>query len=265
MLQIANTQHLSQVLAFVKQEPDLNLFFIADLEFYGISTDFMTVWIDDPDQLGVVVLQYHANLLVYSPKLTFNPQEIIDLVVERKIRCLSCGEAVYLYLMPYLPNSTKVHHDIFAKLTNLITPTFDLTPARVATGEDALAIMTSQHQIAEFRDLMGNDLTLNASNCKQRINEGFTRHYIIAEDDIVVANANTSAGCSVAAMIGGVYTLPQYRGRGYATSVVYHLCYDLLQNNITPLLFFENPKAATIYHALGFEDFGHWYMCTFTI
>jgi uncharacterized protein len=260
MLREANNNDLPLIMSLLKQEPDLNLFFIADIEFYGIKTDFMTIWVDE--LVLTIVLKYHLNMLVYS-QIAFDVQEILDLATSLHIRCLSCGEQAAKQIIPLLSNNTKVRHEVFAKLTNLIKPAFPLTEAHLAHSSDACAIITSQHQISEFADLMGNDIQLNITNAATRITEGFTKHYIIIQDDKVIANANTSATCSVAAMIGGVYTLPAYRGQGLATSVVYYLCQDLLAHHQTPVLFFENPKAASIYHALGFEDFGNWYMITF--
>ena len=61
-----------------------------------------------------------------------------------------------------------------------------------------------------------------------------------------------------AGLIGGVYTLPEMRGRGYAASCVSALCRDLQADGKTPCLFYENPVAGRLYRRLGFVEVGQW-------
>jgi predicted GNAT family acetyltransferase len=63
---------------------------------------------------------------------------------------------------------------------------------------------------------------------------------------------------SDAGLIGGVYTLPSSRGKGYAAACTALLASDLLQDNKTPCLFYENPIAGKVYRRLGFEDASRW-------
>lgn len=61
-----------------------------------------------------------------------------------------------------------------------------------------------------------------------------------------------------AGLIGGVFTQPQARGRGYAAACTAALSLDLQRDGKTPVLFFENPVAGRIYRNLGFEECGKW-------
>ncbi len=61
-----------------------------------------------------------------------------------------------------------------------------------------------------------------------------------------------------AGLIGGVFTQPQARGRGYAAACTAALAIDLQQDGKTPVLFFENPVAGRVYRQLGFEECGKW-------
>ncbi|CCP24134.1 GNAT family N-acetyltransferase [Mycoplasmopsis cynos] len=56
-------------------------------------------------------------------------------------------------------------------------------------------------------------------------------------------------------MIGGVFTLNEHRGKGYANDCVLSLCLKLLNQNITPVLFFDNPIAGKMYYKIGFKDY----------
>jgi GNAT superfamily N-acetyltransferase len=61
-----------------------------------------------------------------------------------------------------------------------------------------------------------------------------------------------------AGLIGGVYTLPSARGKGYAAACTAALSQDLQRDDKIPCLFYENPLAGRIYRRLGFEDAGRW-------
>jgi GNAT superfamily N-acetyltransferase len=61
-----------------------------------------------------------------------------------------------------------------------------------------------------------------------------------------------------AGLIGGVYTLPAARGRGYAAACTAALSLDLQKDGKQPCLFYENPVAGRVYRRLGFEEAGQW-------
>ncbi len=61
-----------------------------------------------------------------------------------------------------------------------------------------------------------------------------------------------------AALIGGVFTSPIGRGRGYASACTAALSLDLQRDGKLPCLFYENPAAGRIYRRLGFEEIGQW-------
>lgn len=61
------------------------------------------------------------------------------------------------------------------------------------------------------------------------------------------------------AMIRGVYTLPSFRGRGFATSVCSALAKELARTNKNPIVWVDeqNPSARKVYEKIGFKDMGH--------
>jgi predicted GNAT family acetyltransferase len=61
-----------------------------------------------------------------------------------------------------------------------------------------------------------------------------------------------------AGLIGGVYTLPSVRGKGYAAACTTLLAADLQRDGKVPCLFYENPIAGQVYRRLGFEDASKW-------
>ncbi len=61
-----------------------------------------------------------------------------------------------------------------------------------------------------------------------------------------------------AGLIGGVFTNPASRGKGYAAACTAALCLDLQRDGKMPCLFYENPVAGRVYRRLGFEEIGQW-------
>ena len=259
MFKLISEEHLPVTMAFLKKDPDLNLFFIGDIEQFGLQNDFMQVWLDDLKTPHSALLRYRKNLLLYSDDLSFSPKEILGYIQRYDVDCFSCGEKVFEKMQSVFDPACLIKDCDMAKMTK-IQAFQDSSLVRIATPEDARAIVESLCSIREFADYRLIDPDAETPIYQKRLQNRENFHFIIKENNRVVANANTSAMSSVSAMIGGVFTLPECRNKGYATAVVGRLCSFLLEHKITPILFFENPKAASIYHRLGFKDFGKWFM-----
>ena len=84
------------------------------------------------------------------------------------------------------------------------------------------------------------------------------RIFVAEEGGVLVSAALTNAETPEMAMIGGVFTPPDRRNRGYATACMDALCRELLCDGIQPCLFYDNPQAGSIYRRLGFREIGTW-------
>jgi GNAT superfamily N-acetyltransferase len=86
------------------------------------------------------------------------------------------------------------------------------------------------------------------------------RTYVAEIDGHIVAGASTSAETPAAAMIGGVWTAPAMRNRGYSTAVVAALARELLEEQRRLYLFYlvDNVPAAHVYNRVGFHVVGPW-------
>ena len=91
-----------------------------------------------------------------------------------------------------------------------------------------------------------------------------TRVFVVEEPSLG-RRAGRIASCALlnvegrdAGLIGGVYTLPSARGKGYAAACTAQLAADLQRDEKMPCLFYENPSAGKVYRRLGFEDASRW-------
>ena len=251
-----------RILAFAGKEPELNLFLIGDLEFYGFGTDFLKVWIEE-DPAGnprTILLKFHGNMLLCGEDAGKDPKALLEIVAANGGVFLSCSGTVFPHLKPFLPQEADIRPMKMARMKTFRDPGFPLEPASLAQPEDAGDILRGMWKIEEFQPLLTGTPEQRIPRTEAMIESGFEVHYLIRQNGALAAHATTSVASSKAAMIGGVFTPVEFRGKGLATAVVTRLCKDLLDSGKTPVLFFENPEAASIYHRLGFEDFADWFI-----
>jgi uncharacterized protein len=85
-----------------------------------------------------------------------------------------------------------------------------------------------------------------------------TRLWVAEQAGKIVATALTNAETSRLAMIGGVYTPPAMRGRGFSQAVCSALCAELMAEQKQPILYWGTPAAGAVYRKLGFRATGRW-------
>jgi len=76
----------------------------------------------------------------------------------------------------------------------------------------------------------------------------------------LVSSVATTAETSDTAIIVGLMTLPEYRGKGFGTLCLLRICQDLINNGKTVYLTYDNPNAGRIYRKIGFREIGMWWM-----
>lgn len=85
-----------------------------------------------------------------------------------------------------------------------------------------------------------------------------TRVWVASIEGAIRAAALTNAEAASMGMIGGVYTMPEWRGRGLSQAVCSALCADLIGEGVVPLLYWDTPAAGAVYRKLGFRRIGVW-------
>lgn len=130
------------------------------------------------------------------------------------------------------------------------------------SGFERLFGLQEQYEIEE---VLPAGRTFDGAACRLRLRHALNTQYILAleaPDGAYVSKAGTNAVGFGFAQIGGVFTPPAARRRGYARAVVSALAEKILQGGRRPVLFVkkENGAAAALYHSLGFRK-----ICGYTI
>jgi predicted GNAT family acetyltransferase len=101
---------------------------------------------------------------------------------------------------------------------------------------------------------------LNPTTCRLALNSILSKEQslIACLDNRIVGKINTNAASFTRVQIGGVYVLPEYRGRGIGRRMTAVFAGELLAQGRGVTLFVKknNQAAQRIYRQVGFEDAG---------
>ncbi|MBU1672617.1 MAG: GNAT family N-acetyltransferase [Actinobacteria bacterium] len=87
---------------------------------------------------------------------------------------------------------------------------------------------------------------------------------VVEVDGRIVSKAEATAAPGYGAQVGGVYTLPGARGRGYSQACVAHLCRRCLETvpSCSLTVHKDNYPALGVYHRIGFSRVAEWLIAT---
>ncbi|MEG0309256.1 MAG: GNAT family N-acetyltransferase [Clostridium sp.] len=250
-----NSSYKKQLLAFLWEEKEINLFIIGDVETYGFDDEIVSYWADfhENGEMIAVLMKFYEDFTVYS-KNEFDILGFSKIIKDNNFKVLSGEKSVVEKFSNHIEILEK-RNMYFAKLDKFdkLDKCTLSTPVRQTKEEDVIKIYELQTILNGKEDL----------KILERLQSKFTHKYgrgyhIVNDNNEAISSAETTAENSCSAMIVAVCTNPSYRKHGYATAVVSKLCRDLLLEKKTVCLFYDNPVAGEIYKNLGFEDIGFW-------
>lgn len=240
-------------LALVSQEPVLNLYFLGNAAALCFDDPIWEVWGDFVGGTLVgVLMRYTAGWNVYDTPGTDLEAfaRIIDnhpIIARRLQDNVQTAPSLLPLLRNYVP--TRVEEQTLCRLrAEDFRDDAPPWPVRRATWRD-LEVLAQFYARAE-------EMTRSRPGVERPLRDG--RVFVVEEGGEIVSAALTNAEIPGMAMIGGVYTPPRHRGRGYARACVAALCRELLAEGKTPVLYYGNPAAGHVYRRLGFIPIGTW-------
>ncbi len=242
-----------KLLPFLYREKELNLFIIGDIENAVLDNENVKLFVDEEsEKINGVLLKYFDSFVVYSPK-TMDYRSAAKLILEDHAKIVS-GKAEHIEVLKPFLDGNIVNEKImyFSKLFEL-KPFENDDEVELASENDAQEILKLLSKIPEFRPQSAEAFITSMRN-------GSSRRYFIRKEGKIVSTASTAAECKEMAMIVAVATDPKYRKRGLATKIMNKMCLDLVRENKTVCLFYDNPEAGKIYERIGFRQMAFWKM-----
>lgn len=277
-----------RLLEYVSREPEVNLFFVGDIENYGLESETVSVYaFPDGDQWDCVLLRYFDMYIVYSPRADFKVEAAAAFLKERQVDSISGKTELVRRFLPYYPamnlketylcrcgeaglHSVRREKEAEQFLISAMGQKAEMPGSGTDVPEDKVEIRSLlaeecpklvelYREIKEFTRVQENpekaQKTMEADFSSGELAVG------VFENGTLAAAARTSGSNSRSAMLVGVATRPGFRKKGYATAAVAELCRRVFAGGRQFLcLFYDNPEAGRIYHRIGFEEVGFYGM-----
>lgn len=244
---------------YLMEEPEINLFILGDIERFGFDAEVQTLWGDfeKDGQLKGVLLRYEENYIPYYKDPDYDITDFENIInVDPKMHIIS-GKASLTAPFQAIMDDPVVKSTYFCKLTEASHLEPYEERIQCAVPEDAGRILALLSEIDEFRETISS----TEARMRENLQSGAARVYFVADQNgDLLTVAQTTAENSRSAMIVGVATRPGYRGQGLMSKCLSRLCHDLLSEGKTLCLFYDNPKAGSVYHRLGFVSMDKWLM-----
>jgi predicted GNAT family acetyltransferase len=251
-----------KVLAFLVDEAAFNLFIIGDIENFGYDSDFQEIWAEfnEIGSIRAVLLRYYDSYIPYA-KGEFDASAFTRIIMEDSDLKVVQGkteviEQFRFMEVPGFPLNEK-RSMYFAELKRMdrLNGFGESNRVKKARVEDVDGILRLHEQIDEF-----SAVPPDRNRMVSKFESKSGRTVLIEEKGEVVSAASTTAENAYSAMVVGVMTKSDCRGKGYASMCMAALCKEILKEGKTLCLFYDNPAAGNIYNRLGFRDIGMWEM-----
>lgn len=252
MIKKLDKTYHNKLMKLLSKDLEFNLFIIGDIENNGYDNYFLQVWgeVDEKNEIVSVLMKYFSYAVFYSCKEDYDVDGFIDLLESIRYDELSgkkeCIEPLIQKLDYY--KKRDVNFCKLCKSDYIDSAKLKYKVKKIKFG-NINKVVKLYSEIDEFYDSTPESIKANLKS---------GRGYCIEVDKKVVSMAKTTSENDTHAMIIGVGTHPNYRGYGYATNCMLKLCKEILKENKTLCLFYDNKEAGYIYEKLGFEFVGTW-------
>ncbi|MBN2381952.1 GNAT family N-acetyltransferase [bacterium] len=258
MFRKMNESDREAALGFLIEDLAYNVFCFGDIENFGFEAPFLDVWGDysDQDTLRSILLRYYTHYLIAAPGNDFDQAGAVRILQTATSPWYMSGKEEIVKRLAPLAGLTYLRYQYLAELDPLIEeksqPEY---PVEWATRETIHEVFALMNTIVEFN--FNKDST---DSFLQNLESGTGRTVFMKMSGGVVSSASSAAENSRSAMIVGVCTAPEFRGKGYASYCMVQLCRTLIDDDKRVFLFYDNPAAGRIYKRIGFRDIGRWAM-----
>lgn len=277
-MRILHEEDREQLLGYVRKEPEMNLFLIGDLENFGIENETVNFYLhEERDRWDFVILRFHQFFILYSQYEDYNAEEAIAFLNNQKTDCISGKTELLKQIAPAFPqwaidntymsrcdhveNDVRLPHSEQSNASDNMSDAEDLILRRLEEIDvpEAIDLLADIEEFA--KTYKKNERDEHIKRMKDEMAQGSKVTVGGFLNGQLVTVASTSAENSESAMVVGVATVKEHRGKGYASAVVTALCQDCFERGKKYIcLFYDNPVAGRIYNRIGFREIGKYGM-----
>lgn len=241
---------------YVSHEESLNLFIIGYVENYGFSSYSQDIWSQmKGGNITSIILKTKSTLIIYSLKNDFDIEEMKHHIKDLDVESISGKKCVIDRLI-------SEYKDFYEKLDNKFCILKEIKEKDFSNMKEHKIEKAQEKDIDEIGKLL-NDSDYKVSKNyieerKEHVKEGNARAYFIKNNDSMISTISTGMETSFLAMVVSVSTAKAYRGKGFASYMIYNLSKELLLEGKVPCLFYNNDIAGKIYQNIGYKEINEW-------
>lgn len=252
----------AEMVALLAVDPGYSLFLSGSLDMFGVQSDFMRFWGAFADsRMRAALMMAGRRAAVYAPsgvdytalarvagdegvEFTMGRSDLVEAVVRENSHLQVDQREEHAF--------AQLAHADFQDAPMPRVPNVQVSRAGMSDAQTLTQLYTGA---AGFEGVSGEQVY---RTMRGRITT--LRTYLAQANGQALAAASTSAETRAAAMVGGVWTAPDWRGQGLSTAVVAALSRDLLGEGRVPYLFYrvDNAPAEHVYMRLGYRVIGGW-------
>ena len=218
MLEKKNSEDIPRVLDYIGEDYVQCFYLYMDIIECGVEDDGLGLWVvEEAGKLSCVFYQYYDCLHIFSRDF-HNPNEATQLINAINPKVISSSKDIIEQLFDILDKEAY-----FYELNHIITSNIVLdggTDVNIeeATQEDIPEIARLMLKAKIYSDVYDYDGL--CSSLENRLASGFGRMFIIRDESgrLIATNA-TNAETDKLAVIGGLVTDPEMRGRGLGSAI----------------------------------------------
>lgn len=232
------------------------MYIFIDLKKYGIDDENFNVWIQysHQNEICAIISEYYGGIQIYSKKYDLIADEIVEFVKTKDSNVIF-GMKETLDKIKELMPEYFIELGTVGELSNIIvSPNDNVYSASIDEIADIVEIVAQDENIGKPYGYK----SLYSQYCERKINN-FGRNFILRDQNgEIICHAGTYAEIPELAVIGGVITSTDYRGKGFAKTTLASLCNQLQQEKKRIFSFFYIPSAEKMHYSVGFEKIGDW-------
>ncbi|RLF02332.1 MAG: hypothetical protein DRJ59_03915 [Thermoprotei archaeon] len=231
---------LEELREHVLRKPDVYAFILLDLERYRHVTEFIIA-----EREGVIegfVVMFRGGVLMSV--IIDGTHEAVEFLVEKFSKMLR---------KPAIINVPREYEDKVLKVLKNVVAVYSVDVMSVRKGEERLIIKHPYREVVEgdYKQLAN----LLGERRARRVIASYRPVFGIFVNSQLVSTAATLVKLKEVWMLGAVYTHPEYRNRGFATSVCSAWLKHAFENTNIATLWVrsDNLPAKRVYEKLGFK------------
>lgn len=255
MYQIVKKEDVEKLLKYYEQDLKNCLYSYIDLKTYGVENPNLAVYFDEDAQIRCSALKYYDGLQLFDAYGAMDAEATAELIKMLGSHIVSSTVEVIEQLYPMLKDRYDIEKGYVTEMLSM--------PQEIPSGEVRQAELWEYDEIAR---LICSDPGVGGhyqpeelkEQLLTRYQEKFGRNYILTRGGEIVHHAATYAELTNLAVISGVITREDWRGKGIGTLAVKKLCADLMKEGKKPCLFYYTKQAEGFYRKIGFERGTGW-------